>query len=344
MVYATVGYNSMGVKGTANNGASDTTTLTGIGYGLGLAVMASKNVFVKAEVQQVNFGSKDTGGGTSLQPNLTIGTIGVGYGGTGLTSLTAGYVPYGNGTSAFNSTSTFLFDGANLGVGISTPDANSRVHAYKASGNSYIFVESPNDATTGFRITNNQRAWIQGVFGSVGNEYWFYDLTGGANRLAIGTNGNITIPNGNLVIGTSGKGIDFSATPGTGTSELLDDYEEGTWTPTLPNGGTIVSVDTAACYTKIGNMVTISCYVNATPTNNASSLFIGGLPFLPSKSYQSGVIGYSGSLATSAWGIVFDRLDTRFYFHILSGGGAVVANSAFSGTTHPLIITGTYLS
>jgi outer membrane immunogenic protein len=79
MVYATVGYNSMGVKGTASNGASDTTTLTGIGYGLGLAVMASKNVFVKAEVQQVNFGSKDTGGGTSLQPNLTIGTIGVGY-------------------------------------------------------------------------------------------------------------------------------------------------------------------------------------------------------------------------------------------------------------------------
>jgi hypothetical protein len=37
--------------------------------------------------------------------------------------------------------------------------------------------------------------------------------------------GDQTLSTGNLVIGTSGKGIDFSATPGTGTSELLDDYE-----------------------------------------------------------------------------------------------------------------------
>ena len=45
--------------------------------------------------------------------------------------------------------------------------------------------------------------------------------------------GDVTLSNGNLVIGTSGKGIDFSATPGTGTSELLTDYEEGDWTPAV---------------------------------------------------------------------------------------------------------------
>ena len=53
---------------------------------------------------------------------------------------------------------------------------------------------------------------------------------------------------GNLIIGTSGNGIDFSATPGTGTSELLDDYEEGTWTPTLTgttSGSATVTVTTA---------------------------------------------------------------------------------------------------
>jgi len=38
---------------------------------------------------------------------------------------------------------------------------------------------------------------------------------------------------GNVIIATSGKGIDFSATSGTGSSELFDDYEEGTWTPSL---------------------------------------------------------------------------------------------------------------
>ena len=54
--------------------------------------------------------------------------------------------------------------------------------------------------------------------------------------------GDQTISTGNLVIGTSGKGVDFSATPGTGTSELFDDYEEGTWTPIPKFGGGNVSM------------------------------------------------------------------------------------------------------
>ena len=78
MVYATVGYNSMSGKLSGDSGASITKTYTGVGYGLGVAVMATKNVFVKAEVQQVNFGSQSASG-SSAQPNLTVGTIGLGY-------------------------------------------------------------------------------------------------------------------------------------------------------------------------------------------------------------------------------------------------------------------------
>jgi hypothetical protein len=70
---------------------------------------------------------------------------------------------------------------------------------------------------------------------------------------------NVTVSAGNLVIGTSGKGIDFSATPGTGTSELLADYEEGTWTPTAtPGTSGSITMDTgsdAASYTVIGRAV-----------------------------------------------------------------------------------------
>jgi outer membrane immunogenic protein len=77
MVYATVGYNSMAGKLSGSSGASETKTATGFGYGVGLAVMATKNVFVKAEVQQINFNS--VGDGATFQPNLTVGTIGVGY-------------------------------------------------------------------------------------------------------------------------------------------------------------------------------------------------------------------------------------------------------------------------
>jgi hypothetical protein len=57
--------------------------------------------------------------------------------------------------------------------------------------------------------------------------------TDGAVRLTASKVGDITANTGNLVIGTAGKGIDFSAnTHAAGmTSELLNDYEEGTWTP-----------------------------------------------------------------------------------------------------------------
>ena len=60
-----------------------------------------------------------TVGGASLLGSGDVGTIGVAYGGTGLTSLTAGYIPYGNGTSAFSSGVGLTFDGTNLKLGTS---------------------------------------------------------------------------------------------------------------------------------------------------------------------------------------------------------------------------------
>lgn len=97
--------------------------------------------------------------------------------------------------------------------------------------------------------------------------------------------GDQTIINGNLVIGTAGKGIDFSADPHTAgmTSELLDDYEEGTWTPTVgTNGGdgTYSVTVNSATYTKIGNSVRISFDLTVNVTVNPTGpLFIGGLPY-----------------------------------------------------------------
>jgi len=54
-------------------------------------------------------------------------TVGVAYGGTGLTSLTAGYIPYGNGTSAFNSSSSLQFDGSSLLIGTSTSPSSAGI-------------------------------------------------------------------------------------------------------------------------------------------------------------------------------------------------------------------------
>jgi len=87
---------------------------------------------------------------------------------------------------------------------------------------------------------------------------------------------------GNVIIATSGKGIDFSATAGTGTSELLDDYEEGTWTPTLigsTSGSATLTVLTNS-YTKIGNTVRVDCFISgANVTTLSGAVRLAGLPF-----------------------------------------------------------------
>jgi len=100
--------------------------------------------------------------------------------------------------------------------------------------------------------------------------------------------GDQTIINGNLVIGTSGYGIDFSATshPAGMTSELLDDYEEGTWTPTFAATGTgfaALTMDVvSATYTKVGRQVTVRGFIrtdNVDITGATGDLLLSGLPF-----------------------------------------------------------------
>jgi hypothetical protein len=103
--------------------------------------------------------------------------------------------------------------------------------------------------------------------------------TGSTPRLTLNSSGDATIANGNLVIGTSGKGIDFSATPGTGTSELFNDYEEGIWTPVDGSGAGLTFATAEGHYTKIGRLVTLYFTVEYPSTADASAGRIGGLPF-----------------------------------------------------------------
>lgn len=85
----------------------------------------------------------------------------------------------------------------------------------------------------------------------------------------------------------NGKGIDFSATPGTGTSELLDDYEEGTWTPSDASGASLAFTVTSARYTKIGRVVFAHFYLEYPTNASASVAVIGGLPFTSASNMYS---------------------------------------------------------
>jgi hypothetical protein len=113
--------------------------------------------------------------------------------------------------------------------------------------------------------------------------------------------GDQTLSTGNLVIGTSGKGIDFSATPGTGTSELLADYEEGTWTPVV-YGTTAAGVGTYTTqvgnYTKIGNTVRFNMTVVWTAHTGTGNMRISGLPFTPASGTQYTAFSIAGGNLT----------------------------------------------
>ena len=137
----------------------------------------------------------------------------------------------------------------------------------------------------------------------------------------------------------NGYGIDFSASEGTNaTSSILDDYEEGTWTPTLPNGGTIGSVNSAT-YTKIGRVVKAGFYISTIsgiPSN--SSLFkIDGLPFTVSGSnsyHAAGGVSYVNGAdwaSTNAFNTPLSNVSSTYlYFHRRDGNSASVLNSAMT--------------
>ena len=100
-----------------------------------------------------------------------------------------------------------------------------------------------------------------------------------------GTN-NFTVADGNLVIGTSGHGIDFSATSDAAgkENELLDDYEEGTWTPGLRYGSSTVGLSSpVGTYVKIGNFICCRCRCQTTDNPSGANVNITGLPFTASN-------------------------------------------------------------
>lgn len=116
--------------------------------------------------------------------------------------------------------------------------------------------------------------------------------------------GDVTLSTGNLVMGTAAKGVEFSAnTPAAGmTSELLDWYEEGTWTAQLTASvsGPTTPITATGNYTRIGRLVTVSCAFNNVDTTGASgSLIVGGLPFNVGSTENYGVaVSYSMALGS----------------------------------------------
>jgi hypothetical protein len=139
--------------------------------------------------------------------------------------------------------------------------------------------------------------------------------------------GDVTLSTGNLVV-SNGKGIDFSLTPGTGTSELLADYEEGTWTPTQGGGLTVIGTfSSAGTYTKVGRVVNFSGSLSGSTSIAlaAGGLMTAGLPY--STNALPGIGAATDANATS--GSLFQIAVVTIYAVSAIGATAAIY---FSGT------------
>jgi hypothetical protein len=149
--------------------------------------------------------------------------------------------------------------------------------------------------------------------------------------------GDVTLSTGNVILSTSGKGVDFSATPGTGTSELFADYEEGTWTPTDASGASLSITVNAAYYTKIGRTINFYLDVTYPSTANASNAYLS-LPFTPTAD-GAGSIGYNNiAYATQLFVNVASSVGI---VRLLTNAGITLTNAALS--TKRFQITGQYI-
>ena len=194
-----------------------------------------------------------------------------------------------------------------------------------------------------FRVESDNQANM--FFVDAGNDRIGIGDGSPSDVLDIGIAGDINISDGNLKV-ASGHGIDFSATANAGNSasmgnELLDDYEEGTWTPVAAtNGGSASSFTADTClYTKIGRMVFIKGSVrniDTSGTTGASTFRITGFPFTIDTVDSMGSMTYDQITLQGGRTQINPDFDTsEFVRFVQSGNGA-----SETGTDHNDLVSG----
>jgi hypothetical protein len=166
------------------------------------------------------------------------------------------------------------------------------------------------------------------------------------------TTGDLTVINGNLVL-ANGKGIDFSATANSGsttTSELLNDYEEGTFTPTIIFGtsGTATYAFQTGFYTKIGRQVTVVIAISFNDNTGSGTVSIGGLPFTSLSTNYCRASGAGQTLGMTGMtdGVQFmlPQNATEIEIRYANAGATTQATEANTSTDTDIYCTLTYFT
>ena len=116
---------------------------------------------------------------------------------------------------------------------------------------------------------------------------------------------------------------------GTGAANLLDDYEEGTWTPTFANGVINVTyINRYGSYVKIGRVVTVRMLVGGAFTTTGGTVQISGLPFVSTSESltwtASGFMGGDGSASTPIPALPVLPTGNTYFYGVLTHTGATL--------------------
>lgn len=206
--------------------------------------------------------------------------------------------------------------GGNVGIGVTPPTVSQGRLLSLAYSGSGISVTSG----TSLDLTNNayyNSGWKYGQSGKTAriqlsdDQIYFGNATTGTAGNAITFTQTLAIQQGKTLAleGASlqtGTGITFPATQSASTdANTLDDYEEGTWTPTQGAGITLVgSFSSLGKYTKIGRLVYAYGYVAGSTSvalATAGTAICAGLPFAaPAAEGQMGTMGNNATTASGA--------------------------------------------
>ena len=177
----------------------------------------------------------------------------------------------------------------NVGIGTSSPSSYGKL---AIAGTLATLPDQNGYALLAGRYSSS---YANATLNSIDGVPWVIQQ-GGSESMRIDASGHLIVPNG-ITLGTAVGTYNAANT--------LDDYEEGTWTPTLGAGATTVTSynNRLGTYTKIGNLVHVQAYIAVSDKGSLSgACVISGLPFSTMSTgggaYQKASIRANGLGAT----------------------------------------------
>ena len=314
----------------------------------------SGTMVVTGGAQTVQFAA-----GSAASPSITF----TGDTNTGIFSPTADTIAFSEGGVE----SMRIDTSGNVGIGTASPAAKVEISGTAAASN--LALRITNTATDGYS-TLQMGGGDAGIYrnGSAQSGYAGASslnlITVGAHAIGLATGNTIraiipaaggvqavtTISVGNATPAASGAGITFPATQSASSNaNTLDDYEEGTFTPTIvgtATAGTASYTNQVGEYTKIGNLVYFQINIFWSSGTGTGDLRIAGLPFtVKNNNIFPGVsLGYFNDVSFAANSSILALLEsnnTRIYFYSVPSGGGNNVQVAYDAAGF-IIVAGSY--